>query len=366
MLGQSLLHCVFSFDILICFFALAMNSMIDLRSDTVTKPTHAMRSAMMNAEVGDDVYGEDPTVNALQERIATMFGKEAALWVPTGVMGNQLAIKAHTNDGDEVIVDEESHIYRYETAAPSVLSRVQLRILKTQRGVFNHTDIEQAINPDVYYYATTRLVCMENTQNRYGGAVIPLADIQAIGALAKQHHIAFHLDGARLWNACVATGISPKEYTEPFDSVSVCLSKGLGAPAGSVLVGSKALITKAHKWRKIIGGGMRQVGILAAAGLYALDHHVERLRDDHTRAKLFAEQIHREFPLAIQPADVETNIVVLHTAPYKEPSALIAFCKEHNVIISPWKHGTVRLVFHYDIDDTQTERASEILRAGLR
>ncbi len=343
-----------------------MSLIIDLRSDTVTKPTRAMREAMMNAEVGDDVYGEDPTVNALQERLATMFGKEAALWVPTGVMGNQLAIKAHTNDGDEVIVDEESHIYRYETAAPSILSRVQLRILRTQRGVFDDAEVEQTINPDIYYFAKTGLVCMENTQNRYGGAVIPLVEIERISAIVKRSAIPFHLDGARLWNACVATGISPKEYTKDFDSVSVCLSKGLGAPAGSVLVGSQALITKAHKWRKIIGGGMRQVGILAAAGLYALDHHVERLRDDHAHARFFAERIHEKFPLAIHPADVETNIVVLNSAPYSNPSALVAFCKEHNVIISPWKHGTVRLVFHYDIDAMQTEQAIDVICAGLR
>ena len=233
---------------------------IDLRSDTVTKPSKAMREAMANAEVGDDVFGEDPTVNMLQETVASLLGKEKALFVPSGCMSNQLALKAHTEMGDEVIMEQDAHMFNYETAAPAVMSAVQVKTVPGIRGVFRADDLPPHIRPAIYYMPRTRVICVENTHNRAGGAVFPLEEIKKLSAFCKEREILFHLDGARLWNASVATEIPMKEWAQHFDSVSVCFSKGLGAPVGSAICGTKEFVTKAHKWRKVFGGGMRQSG----------------------------------------------------------------------------------------------------------
>ncbi|MDP2972738.1 MAG: GntG family PLP-dependent aldolase, partial [Deltaproteobacteria bacterium] len=258
-----------------------MKKWIDLRSDTVTRPTPLMRKAMSEAEVGDDVFGEDPTVNALHERVAQMLGKEAALFVPSGTMANQLAIKSHTQPGDEVIIEATSHPYNFEGGGGAVLSGIQFYCLRGVRGILDASQIEEAIRPDDHHFPVTRLICLENTHNRGGGAIYPIDKMAEIYRLAKSKGLLVHLDGARLWNASVATGISPHEYGQWADSVSVCLSKGLGAPIGSLVAGSRIFIDRVHRFRKMFGGGMRQVGIIAAAGLYALEHHIERLKEDH-------------------------------------------------------------------------------------
>ena len=259
---------------------------IDLRSDTVTKPSREMRESMSSAEVGDDVYGEDPTVNLLQDKTADILGKEAALFVPSGVMANQLAIKTHTQPGDEVIVESDSHIFNFETAGASFLSNVQLHTLDGNHGILNAEQITQSIRSLVYYNPRTSLVCLENTHNKAGGTIYPIDEIKSISELARNRNIALHLDGARLWNASIASGIKPKEYARFFDTVSVCFSKGLGAPVGSALAGTREKIEKARKYRKIFGGGMRQAGILAAGALFALEYNRERLKEDHKKAKL--------------------------------------------------------------------------------
>ncbi len=266
---------------------------IDLRSDTVTRPSDEMRRVMAGAEVGDDVYGEDPTVNRLQERVARLLGKEEALFVPSGTMGNQISIKVHTQAGDELIAERDAHIFQYETGGAAFLSSVQVHTVQGERGILTAGHVREAIRPEIYYMPRTRLICLENTHNRAGGSIYPLRVIEEIEALAREQKLKMHLDGARLWNACVATGISPATYAGFFDSVSVCLSKGLGAPVGSVIAGSKDFIDSARHYRKIFGGGMRQAGILAAAGLYALDHNIARLIEDHEKAKILAGALAR-------------------------------------------------------------------------
>jgi len=251
-----------------------MKDLVDLRSDTVTKPTPAMRKAIAEAEVGDDVFGEDPTVNTLQKKVAEILGKEASLFVPSGTMANQLAIKSHTQPGDEVIIEATSHPYNFESGASAALSGIQFYCLKGVRGILDASQIEEAIRPNDHHFPVTRLICLENTHNRGGGAIYPLEKIAEISQLAKSKNLLLHLDGARLWNASVATGIKPQEYARWVDSVSVCLSKGLGAPIGSLVAGTKPFIDRVHRFRKMFGGGMRQVGIIAAAGLYALGHHI--------------------------------------------------------------------------------------------
>ena len=248
--------------------------MIDLRSDTVTRPSAGMREAMQRAEVGDDVFGEDPTVRKLQERVAGLLGKEAALYVPSGTMGNQLCIKVHTLPGDEVIAERGSHVFNFETAGAAFLSSVQIHPVEGQRGVLGIEEVRQAVRPKLYYMPRTRLVCVENTHNRAGGTITPLESLAALSAFARGEGLKPHLDGARLWNACAATGTAPSAYAAHADSVSVCLSKGLGAPVGSVIAGTKEFIEEARHYRKIFGGGMRQAGVIAAAGLYALEHNV--------------------------------------------------------------------------------------------
>lgn len=335
--------------------------MIDLRSDTVTRPTDAMRKVIANAEVGDDVYGEDPSVNELQDYVADLFGKEAALFVSSGVMGNQLALKALTNPGDEVILESQSHIFYYETAAPAVISRVQLRPIESDDGMPSKELIKKSIRSSEYYFPKTTLICLENTHNRHSGAIISLDYIKEIKKLALENNIYFHCDGARIWNACTETGISPKDYAEPFETISVCLSKGLGAPVGSLLVGPKEVILKARKWRKILGGGMRQSGILAAAGLYAIKNHFHLLKQDHINAKKFSEIISESKFITIDLSKVQTNIVFFRVSNEINSKLLCDKLKEKKILIIPMEENSFRAVFHFQINPEQTEYSAKTI-----
>jgi threonine aldolase len=339
---------------------------IDLRSDTVTKPSREMREAMLTAEVGDDVYGEDPTVNRLQERVAEILGKEAALFVPSGVMANQLALKVHTQPGDEAIVESESHIFNYETAGAAFLSNVQLCTVKGNKGILKAEQIAQAIRSAVYYNPKTSLICLENTHNKAGGTIYPLEEIQKIHNLARTRNLALHLDGARLWNASIATGIAPKEYARYFDTVSVCFSKGLGAPVGSALTGTREKIESARKYRKIFGGGMRQVGILAAGVLFALDHNIERLKEDHDKAKWLAKELSNLPGITLDLDSVQTNILIFNVRGRSESTEeLITKLKTKGVLISEMGISTLRAVTHLDVSMEQIERASETIKSLL-
>ena len=327
---------------------------VDLRSDTVTRPTPAMRRAMADAEVGDDVFGEDPTVARLEAEVAALLGKEAALWVPTGVMGNQIAIALHTRPGDEVIVAERSHIFHYESGAPARLSGVQLRPLGGADGLLAPADVAAAVRGAYDWEPRTTLVCLENTVNKAGGNVLPPGLARAVADEAHTRGLAVHLDGARLWNAAVATGRPEAELAAPFDTVNVCLSKGLGAPAGSVLAGTAERMREARRVRKLLGGGMRQVGILAAAGLHALAHHRPDLAADHARARRWAEALAATGRFRVVPP--ETNIVLFETPGSTAEDVLAAFAEDdvHMVAFGP---TTVRAVFHRDVDDDALEAA---------
>ncbi len=339
---------------------------IDLRSDTVTKPSPEMRKAMMTAEVGDDVYGEDPTVNRLQESVARLLGKEAALFVPSGVMANQIALKIQTQPGDEVIVERDSHVFNYETAAAAFLSRIQLNTLKGVRGVLNADQILQEVRSPVYYNPRVSLVCLENTHNRAGGTIYPLEEIKRIRTLLKKKKISLHLDGARLWNASVATGIAPKEYAKYFDTVSVCFSKGLGAPVGSAIAGPARLIDSARKYRKIFGGGMRQVGILAAGALYALEHNIDRLKEDHANARALAKTASLIKGIEVDIDSVQTNIVIMKIERRKERAEEILIrLKRKGLLLSEMSHTLLRAVTHIDVTRDHIVRASEILKDVL-
>ena len=342
------------------------NSYIDLRSDTITKPTAAMRQAMANAEVGDDVFGEDPTVAELQRKVAALLGKEEALYVPSGVMSNQLAIKAQTDPGDEIICEQDAHIFNYETAGPSLISSVQVRTIPGIRGVIRADQLDAAMRPKVYYMPRSRMICLENTHNRAGGTIYPLDEIKKISSYARAHDITMHLDGARLWNAWVASGIHPKEYAQYFDSVSVCFSKGLGAPVGSAIVSTSAVIDRVHKWRKVFGGGMRQTGIIAAGALYGLEHHVERLKEDHEKARIFAERISSLPHVAIDLEAVQTNIVIIDIEKTgKRPDDIIALLKSKGVLVTIGSYTSVRAVMHLDVSLEHVKQAAEIFHTSL-
>ena len=338
--------------------------MIDLRSDTVTKPTAAMRQAMHDAEVGDDVYGEDQLANTLQSRVAEMLGKEAGLYVPSGTMSNQLAIRSHTQPGDEVICEYNSHIFNYEGGGPALLSGVQLHPLLGDHGILDPSQISEALRPTDHHYAQTNLIALENTHNRAGGVVYPLSEIERVSEFARAHDLSMHMDGARLMNAVIASGIDPEAYAEPFDSVSLCLSKGLGAPVGSVLVGDKDFIDRAHRFRKMFGGGMRQIGILAAAGLYALDFHLERLADDHARARELALTCRDLGYLENDISWTQTNIVLL-AFPDGNTAQFEAQFEAAGLLVSVVNDHRIRLVTHLDFDDTQLVEAQEILKKVL-
>ncbi|HPU23782.1 MAG TPA: GntG family PLP-dependent aldolase [Candidatus Kapabacteria bacterium] len=340
--------------------------MIDLRSDTLTRPDEAMRQALANAEVGDDVYGEDPTANLLQERIADYFGKEAALFVPSGTMSNQLSLKVLTSPGDEIIADADAHIFYYETAAPSIVSNVQIRTIRSQFGFPDLNDIERSIRPDIYYFPRTSVICVENTHNRHGGTIAPIEYIQQLRDLANSYNIKLHLDGARIWNAIVETGIDGTSYAKYFDTISVCLSKGLGAPVGSLLISSAEYIEKARHWRKILGGGMRQVGILAAAGLYALDNNLPRLKADHENARLFASLLSEIEVIKVDMARIQTNIVRFELATSINPLDFIEKCKKNGLLLSHFDGQIIRAVFYLEITSEQARTASEIIKYVLQ
>jgi threonine aldolase len=344
-----------------------MKNLIDLRSDTVTRPTPAMRKAMAEAEVGDDVFGEDPTVNALQEKVAHLLGKEASLFVPSGTMANQLSIKSHTQPGDEVIIELSSHPYNFEGGAGAALSGIQFQCLKGVRGILDASQIEEAIRPDDHHFPVTRLVCLENTHNRGGGSIYPLEKISEIYRLAKSKGLLLHLDGARLWNASMATGIKSEEYAQWADSVSVCLSKGLGAPIGSLVAGSKSFIDRVHRFRKMFGGGMRQAGIIAAAGIYALDHHIERLKDDHQNARRLAVGLKEFKGVSIDPKHVETNIVIFDVSNTGMTGAQVGEAmKKEGVLIHAFSRTQIRLVTHLDITSEDIETALKAFEKILR
>jgi threonine aldolase len=339
---------------------------IDLRSDTVTKPSAAMREAMASAEVGDDVYGEDPTVNRLQDTVASTLGKEAALFVPSGSMANQICLKVHTQPGDEVIAESGSHVFNYETGAAAFISQVQIHTIEGKRGVIRAEQIPGAVRSPVYYNPKTRLICLENTHNRAGGTIYPIEEIKRINALSRSLGLSMHLDGARLWNAWMATGIHPKEYAQWFDSVSVCFSKGLGAPVGSAIVGSKKFIDKARKVRKILGGGMRQSGILAAAGIYALQNNIERLKEDHQKARFFADRLNSLPGFAIDLESVQTNIVIIDIAKTgKSPGDIIAILRPLHVLLSEMTHTTIRAVMHLGVSPEEVTKAVEVIKKSF-
>jgi len=344
-----------------------MDRFIDLRSDTVTKPTPEMRQAMFEAVVGDDVFGEDPTVNALQEKAARLLGKEAALFVSSGTMGNQLSIKAQTQPGDEVIIEGTGHAMNFEGGAGAVLSGVQFFGIPGNRGILNVAQVEAAIRIDDVHYPVSRLIILENTHNRGGGSVFPLGQIREIRSLALQKGLRMHMDGARLWNACVATGLSPAEYAEPFDSVSVCLSKALGCPVGSLVAGSKDFIKRVHRLRKMVGGGTRQAGFLAAAGIYALDHHIDRLEEDHRKAKKLAEGLASIKNVMINPAEVETNILFFDVSRAERTAQDVALaCRKKAVLLHPTAKTRIRCVTHLDVSLKDVEDALNVIEGVMK
>jgi threonine aldolase len=339
---------------------------IDLRSDTVTKPSEAMREAMARAPVGDDVYGEDPTVNRLQEIGAARLGKQAGLFVPSGIMANQLSLRAHTQPGDEVIIDARAHIVRYEHGAAAALNGLQLQMLPGVRGILTPDQVERAIRPRDPYNPRTALICLENTHNSGGGSVYPLTTIEGVRKIALDHGIPMHLDGARLFNAETASGVPAAEYARHFDTVSFCLSKGLGAPVGSLVVSDQPTIDKLRRWRRMFGGGMRQAGILAAAGIYALEHNIPQLKEDHANARRLATLLQNVPGVSLEMAGVETNIVIFEVAlAGRTPQQIVDALREQGVLINPLGGHAFRAVTHLDVSAADIEQAGEIFRSAL-
>ena len=342
-----------------------MPQMIDVRSDTVTRPTPAMLEAMLQARVGDDVFGEDETVNELQRKAADLFGKEAALFCPTGTMSNQIGIKIHTQPGDEVICDELAHIYLYEGGGIAANSGSSVRLLQGQHGRFTAAQVRENINRrDDSHLPWTRLVAIENTVNKGGGCCWDLSEIERIRAVCKEHDIAMHLDGARLFNALVARNEAPRDHGPLFETISICLSKGLGAPAGSLLLGSRALISRAHRQRKLLGGGMRQAGYLAAAGLFALEHNVQRLQEDHRKARALEAEL-RSLPYVSSVLPVETNIVIFKLHEQLPAELFLQQLQHQQVRALSMGRQTIRFVFHLNVSDAQLEALLAALR-GIR
>ena len=329
---------------------------IDLRSDTVTQPTQPMLDAMTTAPLGDDVLGDDPTVIQLQEQVAKLLGKEAACFVPTGTMANQTAIRAHTQPGDEVITHHDNHIIHYETGAPAALSSVMIKPLQGDRGQFDPSDVRAAIRPDESHFAHSRLLILENTHNRGGGSVWPIDRLEAVCAAGRELGLGLHLDGARLWNACAASGISPAEYARHFDSVSVCFSKGLGCPVGSAVVGSADFIHRVHRFRKMFGGAMRQSGMLAAAAIYALDHNRDRLADDHANAQLLTQKLSEFSSLRVDTSRTETNMVFFEVRDQPAQS-LCDQLEEKGVRMLAESPKVVRAVTHLGVTKDMIEEA---------
>lgn len=340
----------------------------DLRSDTVTVPTDAMREAIARAPVGDDVFGDDPSVNALQERVAALLGKEAALFVPSGTMANQVAIRTHTEPGDEIIAEATSHIFLYEGGGFAALSGVSLRQVPGARGLLDAADVAAAVRPPggLSHYPVSKLLCVENTANRGGGTLYSLETLTTLRSVADQHGLRMHLDGARLMNAAVASGVSAAELSAPFDSISLCLSKGLGAPVGSLLVGSRAFVDRAHRFRKMFGGGMRQAGLLAAAGLHALDHHVDRLAEDHARARRLAEGLAALPGMTVDLDAVQTNMVYADFGGTGVPAATwVERLAADGVLATATSETTLRFVFHLQVGDEAVDAVLATVQGGL-
>lgn len=334
---------------------------IDLRSDTVTKPTPGMLEAIMNAQVGDDVYKEDPTVNALEERLAAMFGKESALFFPSGSMANQAAIKLHTQPGEQLICDKWAHVYNYEGGGVSFNSGVSCKLIDGTRGMITAQQVEENINPpDFYHSPLTTLVCLENTTNKGGGACYDFEKIKEIKSVCDKHNLGLHLDGARLFNALIAKGETAKQYGDVFDTISICLSKGLGTPLGSVLIGDAAIMENAMRVRKVLGGGMRQIGFMAAAGLYALDQHIDRLAEDHRRAKELGDVLKQQsYIKEVEP--VETNIVIFYLTPDRNENQFLDSLGSKDVRISAMGQGKLRIVTHLDYTEAMHQKFIKIL-----
>ena len=334
---------------------------IDLRSDTVTKPTKEMLQAIMSAEVGDDVYKEDPSVNALEEKLAKMFGMDEALFFPTGSMANQAAIKLHTQPAEQLICDKWAHVYNYEGGGVSFNSGVSCKLVDGHRGMITAQQVEENINPpDFYHSPLTSLVCLENTTNKGGGACYDMEEIKKIREVCNKHNLGLHLDGARLFNALVAKNEDPKDYGKIFDTISICLSKGLGTPLGSVLIGNKKIMKNAIRVRKVLGGGMRQVGYMAAAGIFALDNNVTRLEEDHRRAKQIGEVLKKQ-PYIGEVEPIETNIIIFYL---KDPSTEAAFMEklqQEKIRISNMGQGKLRIVTHLDYSEEMHQRFIEVL-----
>lgn len=335
--------------------------MIDLRSDTVTRPVPGMREAMYRAEVGDDVFGEDPTIKRLQQEVAQLLGKEAALFVPSGVMANQLGVLVHTQPGTEVILERRAHIFNYEGAAPAWFANVQLRPIEGHRGILDPDMVRASIRGGTYGQPATSLICLENTHNLAGGIAQSIEQLKAITDIAKEHHLPSHLDGARLWNASVALDIPVREFAALFDTVSVCLSKGLGAPVGSLFCGTKQSIERAHVHRKRLGGGMRQVGILGAAGLFAVQHHIERLEEDHKNARKLALALAGLPNFTVNLDDIHTNIVYFDVAPPLHVQEVIQALEKEAIYLIPTGPHTIRAVTHLGVSASDIDQTIQVL-----
>ncbi|HTL81007.1 MAG TPA: GntG family PLP-dependent aldolase [Bacteroidia bacterium] len=335
--------------------------MIDLRSDTVTRPTKGMMDAMMNAKVGDDVFNEDPTVNALEDKCAKLFGHEAGLFCPSGTMTNQIAIKVHTQPGDELLCDASAHIYNFEGGGISFNSGVQAKILNGERGRISAKQVEENVNATFDWLTKTSLVSIENTANRAGGSYYSLQQMEELEAVATKHNLRFHLDGARIFNAIVECGYTPEKIGPLFDSISVCLSKGLGTPAGSVLVGNKDFIRTARRVRKVFGGGMRQAGFLAAAGIYALDNHVNRLKEDHKRARIIATTL-SSLPFVTNVLPVDTNIIIFSLDEKMPSETFVKKLAEKNIKAVGFGKQTIRFVTHLDFTDEMLDQTVKALK----
>jgi threonine aldolase len=344
-----------------------VSRLVDLRSDTLTRPVAAMRAAMAEAEVGDDVYGEDPTITELERRVAGLLGHEAGLFMPSGSLANQIGMRLHVAPGEEVIADSLAHVLRAEMGAAAVFSGITSRSWAAARGLLDPAQPLALMQPDAgAYQVSTRLVVVENTHNFGGGTIQPLAAIRELRSATRDRGVAMHLDGARLWNAHVATGTALSAYGQEFDTVSVCLSKGLGAPVGSVLVGSAPAMAAARIWRKRYGGGMRQAGILAAGGLWALEHHLDRLADDHARARSVAQAVAKVAPEVVDPDLVETNIVILDVGTAGWTAAqFVAAADERGVRMYATDARSVRMVWHLDVDDADTVYAADVVSAMI-
>ena len=334
--------------------------MIDLRSDTLTIPDEGMRDAIAHAPVGDDVYSEDPTVESLQTRVAEMFGKEAALFVPSGTQGNQICLALHASTGDEIICERDAHIFHYENAATSVIARAQIHGIPSENGSMPLDLIERAIRPPAYYYPKTAAIAIENTHNRHGGTIVSLGHLHQIKTLADKYALALHCDGARIWNAMTASGVAAKEYGQIFDTLSVCMSKGLGAPVGSVILGTHEHIERARRWRKMLGGGMRQAGVLAAAALYALDVHLPTLQRDHDHAALLSQLLSGNPRISIDINRVQSNIVVFQVHGIDD-ATLVSACAARGLRIAAIYPGTMRAVMYHQVTTDMVQEAASIL-----